>query len=109
MFPGMNKKMMERAMKQLGVKQEELAATEVIIKTPEGSNIIIRDPQVMKVNMMGQETFQITGTIEEERAFSEEDIKTVMEQAHVDEATARKALENAQGDLAKAILDLTGK
>ena len=33
MFPGMNKKAIEQAMKKLGVKQEEIEATEVIIKT----------------------------------------------------------------------------
>ncbi len=38
---------------------------------------------------------------------SEEDIKLVMEQAGVDHDTAKKALEEAKGDLAEAILKLT--
>ncbi|MDO8556285.1 MAG: nascent polypeptide-associated complex protein [Nanoarchaeota archaeon] len=106
MFPGMNKKAMEQAMKKLGVKQEEIPATEVIIKTAEGKDLVIRNPQVMKVNMMGQETLQITGDIEEVSSFSGDDVKTVMEQANVSEEQAREALESAHGDMAQAILDL---
>jgi len=34
----------------------------------------------------------------------EEDVQTVMEQAHVSEKEAKKAIEEAQGDLAEAIL-----
>ena len=39
--------------------------------------------------------------------FSEEDIQLVSLQAGVDEEKARTALEEAKGDLAKAILNLT--
>ena len=35
MIPGINPKQMQKAMKQLGMKQEEIQATEVIIKSPE--------------------------------------------------------------------------
>ncbi len=97
---------MEQAMKKLGVKQEEIAATEVIIKTPEGKDLVIKHPQVMKVNMMGQETLQITGDIQEASSFSSDDVKTVMEQAKVSEEQAREALERAAGDIAQAILDV---
>jgi nascent polypeptide-associated complex subunit alpha len=37
---------------------------------------------------------------------NQEDIKTVMEQTNVSEAEAREAIEKAEGDLAKAILNL---
>ncbi len=106
MFPGMNKKALEQAMKKLNIKQEEIDATEVIIKTSSGKDLIVKNPQVAKVNMMGQETLQITGKIEEASAFSEDDVKTVMEQANVDESTARKALEKHNGDLAEALMEL---
>ena len=55
MIPGMNPRDMQRAMKRLGIKQEEIDAREVIIRTSD-KEIIIQNPQVSKVNMMGQET-----------------------------------------------------
>ena len=108
MIPGMNPRKMQQMMKQLGIQQVDIPATEVIIKTEE-KTITIRNPSVAKVNMMGQETFQISGEIEEQdnkAAISEEDIKTVMQQANVDRAKARQALEDADGDLADAIMNL---
>ena len=112
MFPGMNPRKMQQMMKRMGIQQVEIPATEVIIKT-EDKEIVITEPTVSKVNMMGQETFQISGTVSErektaETGISEDDVKTVMEQAKVDEEKAREALEKAKGDIAKAILDLQG-
>ena len=109
MIPGMNPRKMNHMMKRMGISQQEVDATEVIIRTKE-HDIIIHDPQVSKVNMMGQKTYQIVGQ-EEIREhgspdISEEDIETVMEQAGVDEETARAAIVENDGDLAKAILDL---
>src|SRR3989304_8284999 len=104
MFPGMNPKAMEQAMKRMGIKQQEVPASEVIIKS-EGKDIIITNPNVVRVNMMGQDSFQISGTIEEREAaaeISEEDVKTVAEQASVSEGEARSALESTKGDLAEA-------
>ena len=91
----------------MGVKQEEIDATEVIIKTQD-KELIIRDPHVAKVNMMGQESIQITGSIEERelKPYKEEDVKTVMEQAECSEEEAKEALEKSKGDLAEAILSL---
>lgn len=96
---------MERAMKQLGVKQEKVDAYEVIIKTKE-NNLVIRDPDVMKVNMMGQESLQITGSIEVESNISEDDVNTVAGQAKVSKEEAKEALEKSSGDLAAAIMSL---
>ena len=105
MLPGINPKQMQAAMKKMGIKQTEIPAEEVIIKTKE-KNLIIKNPQVMKVNMMGQESLQITGDIEEESIISEEDITTVAEQANVSKEKAKRALEESNGDLAEAILSL---
>jgi len=110
MFPGMNSRKAAQMMKKMGIQQVEIPAIEVIIKTP-NKEIIITEPQVSKVNMMGQETFQIMGNISErelstEPEINEEDIQTVMEQADVTEEEAKKAIENSEGDLAKAILSL---
>jgi nascent polypeptide-associated complex subunit alpha len=108
MFPGMNPRQMQQAMRKLGIQQVEIEATEVIIKTP-GKDLIIQNPQVSKVNMMGQETFQIVGEVEERERkveINEDDIKTVAEQTGVSEEEAKKAIEETNGDLAEAILKL---
>lgn len=104
MIPNIDPKLMKAAMKKMGIKQEDIAADEVVIKTSSG-NIIIRNPNVTKMTMGGRESFEITGDVSEE-TLSEDDVKTVAEQAGVDEETARKALEDSNGDLAEAILSL---
>ena len=107
---GMNPRKMAQMMKQLGIQQQEINATEVIIRTPE-KDLIIANPSVQKVNMMGQETFQVSGEITEQARsstpeISEEDIKTVMEQTGASKEAAQKAIQGAEGDLAQAILSL---
>jgi nascent polypeptide-associated complex subunit alpha len=104
MMPNMNPRQMQKMMNKLGMKQEEIPATEVIIKGPK--EIIIKNPNVLKVNMMGQETFQITGDISEGTGIGKDDVLTVATQAGVDESEAKKALEESNGDLAEAIMKL---
>ncbi|MBW3021545.1 nascent polypeptide-associated complex protein [Candidatus Woesearchaeota archaeon] len=112
MFPGMNPKKMQQMMKKMGMQQQDIPATEVIIKSAD-KEIVITDPKVSKINMMGQETFQVVGTIHERGRtsekieISEDDIKTVAEQAGVSLDDAKTAIESANGDLAEAILNLT--
>ncbi len=103
----MNPRQMKKMMQRMGIKQREVDSDRVIIESQD-KDIVILNPQVVKVNMMGQDTFQISGQItEREKGIDPEDIETVMEKAGVDEETARKALEKSEGDLAKAILDLS--
>ena len=104
-MPNLNPKQLEQAMKKLGVKQEKIDAYEVVIKTRD-KNFILRNPEVMKVNMMGQQSLQITGDIEEESNITEDDVNTVADQAGVSKDKARLALENSSGDLAAAIMEL---
>jgi len=110
MIPGISPRKMEKMMRKMGIQQVEIPATEVIIKTPE-KEIIIKEPNVSKVNMMGQETFQVVGNIEEkplstEPDINEDDIKTVMEQANVEKKKAEKTLKKNKGDIAATILEL---
>lgn len=100
----MDPKAVKQAMKKLGVRQEEIEAKEVIIKC-EDRDIVIQNPQVVKINMMGQDSIQITGNIieRESEVFNEDDIKTVMEQTGCDRETAKLLLEK-EGDIASAIL-----
>lgn len=111
MFPGgMNPKALEQAMKKMGVNQVEIDATSVVIRCKD-KDIIIDNPSVSKVNMMGQTTFQIVGDAKEVKRVEEEvievtedDIKTVMDQTGVDEDTAFSYIEKSGGDLAEAIM-----
>lgn len=110
MIPGMNSRDMAKAMKRLGIQQVEIDAKEVVMKTAD-SELVFRNPKVSKVNLMGQETYQIIGTPEEkpiqtEPEISEEDIKTVMEQAEASHDAALEAIKHNKGDLAAAILQL---
>jgi len=102
-----NPRQMEKMMKQMGMSQVPIEADEVIIRKSDGSEIVITSPDVQKIKMMGQESFQITGNIEERSGdnFSHDDVRMVAEQAGVSEEEATKALEEF-GDIAEAILHL---
>ncbi len=113
MFPGMNPREMQKAMKRLGIKQDEIDAELVVIKTSE-KDIVISNPHVSKINMMGQETFQISGDITEaehsvKAEINEDDISTVMQQTSCTKEEAVEALEEASGNLAEAIMRLQQK
>ncbi|MBI4009967.1 MAG: nascent polypeptide-associated complex protein [Candidatus Aenigmarchaeota archaeon] len=104
MLPGINPRQMQGMMRKLGIKQEDIEAEEVIIKTKD-KNIIIKNPQVSLIEMSGNKSFQITGKIVES-SINENDIETVAEKARVSLNEAKKALEISRGDLAEAILSL---
>ena len=91
-------------MKQMGISQEEIDASRVIIEKSDG-RIIIENPNVTKVKMNGQETFQISGEIIEEESFSEKDIETIIEKTGCIKEQAIEALEETD-DLAEAIIKL---
>ena len=113
MFPGINPREMQKAMKKLGIKQEEIDAELVIIKTAD-KDLIIKNPQVSRVKMMGQETIQVIGDItevdkNESIEIDEDDIATVIEQTSCTKEEAIDALEQSNGNLAEAILKLQNK
>ena len=114
MFPGgVNPRQMRMAMKKMGIQQDDLEATEVIIRLAD-REIVISNPQVAKVNMMGQHSYQISGE-EEVRSLtsestvpeiSDDDIATVVEATGAGPEDARQAIEAENGDLAAAIMSL---
>ena len=106
MLPGVNPKMLQKAMKQMGVKERELDAVEVLITTSSGNKLIVSDPVVKEIEMMGQKSLQVTGEISEVSGILDEDVETVCAQTGVSKDEAREALEKAGGDLAEAILQL---
>ncbi len=107
---------MRRMMKQMGLQEIE-DVQEVIIRTLE-KELVIKEPQVTVMTQAGQKLWQVVGQSAEERPLSgeleeeavavipEEDVHLVAQQAGVDVKTARAALVDAGGDLAKAILAL---
>ena len=96
-------------MKQMGIAQEEIPASKVIIEKTDNNKLIINNPSVTKIKMQGQETFQIAGDISEESGeveISEQDIQAVIKKTNCSEEQAKQALEKT-GDLADAILELS--
>jgi nascent polypeptide-associated complex subunit alpha len=113
MLPGINPRQMRQAMQRMGIQQQDIEASEVIIRTKD-KEYYFRTPQVARINMMGQYTYQIIGEPEERSPkksveINEDDIKTVMEQAKVSRSEAKTAIEEAKGDLAEAIMNLQNK
>jgi nascent polypeptide-associated complex subunit alpha len=104
MMPNMNPQMMKKLMKQL--KAEEIDADEVVIKTKSG-NLVIKDPQVVKMSVSGVPTFQVVGEAhKEESGVNTEDVKLVMENTECSEEEAIEALAKSKGDIAEAIMKL---
>jgi nascent polypeptide-associated complex subunit alpha len=111
MFQGIDPRMMKQAMKRMGIKQEEILDAKQVIIRCETREIVIDSPSIQKIDMMGEKSFQISGSISErpldtKPEINEDDVKTVMESANVSLDSARKAIEDAEGDLAKAIMSL---
>lgn len=112
LLPKVSPGQMKRMMRQMGMEMEEVKAEQVIIKTSSG-NIVIDEPNVVRVKAMGQMTYQITGEERlegkkvEGKGISDEDVKLVAGQAGVSEEEARAALEKTGGDLAEAIMLLS--
>lgn len=101
-------------MKQMGVQLKSLEdVKEVIIKTAD-HEFVFRDADVAIMTAMGTKIYQIVGTPEErpreekEMEIPDGDVMLVMEQACVDEEKAREALKEMKGDLAAAIMKLSG-
>jgi len=107
MPPGMDPRKMAQLMKQMGIDSEELSAKRVVIETDD-EKLIIEEPQVTKITMQGNISFQIAGKIRKEESISDDDVKMVAEQAGVSEEKAKEALKESSGDIAEAILKLKG-
>lgn len=111
MMRGGNREM-RRMMDKMGLDMNELSnVQEVIIKTDK-KEIIVTKPSVTEMKAKDNSIFTITADNYEERElevpiFSDDDIQLVSQQAGVDEDSAKNALEDAKGDLARAILLLT--
>ncbi len=118
----MSSRDLRRLTKRMGLDINELQGVEeVIIRLPD-KEIVIKNPSVSVIavrggarmyNISGEEEERPRG-VEEETAgleveISEEDVQLVAMQAGVSAEEARRALEEAGGDLAKAIMLLSGR
>jgi nascent polypeptide-associated complex subunit alpha len=107
----MDNRQARRAMERMGINMKEIPdVKEVIIRTPD-KELHITNPSVSEVNAQGNRIFQVAGEVEEteveKKAFSEEDVVLVQQQASVSRERAVAALTEADGEVARAILKLT--
>ena len=95
-------------MKQMGITQNDIPCSRVIIEKQDGNKLIINNPSVVKMKIQGSEMFQVQGEVSESEtpSISEEDIKTVIEKTGASKEQAQEALEKT-GDLAEAIMLLS--
>jgi len=129
MFPGMNPKKLQGMMKKMGMSQKDISAKRVIIEKQDNSKIIIDNPSVVKVDLAGQETFQVSGKItesgeskansedpekaEEQKEIIEEsskfekDVEMIAEKTNKDKEEVAITLEKNNGDIAETILELS--
>ncbi len=102
---------MQKMLKQMNT--EQIDADEVLIKTSGGETLSIKNPQVVKMEIMGQTTFQVVGTAvpvqEEAEGASDEDVNLVMEKTGAGRDEVDAALKESDGDIAGAILKLEKK
>lgn len=97
-------------MQQFGIDVTQVEDVQrVVIETPE-KDIVIEPADVSIMDAKGQRTYQVTGEaseVEKDTGPDEEDVELVVDQAGVDRETAVQALEDADGEPAQAIMDLT--
>jgi nascent polypeptide-associated complex subunit alpha len=101
----------KRMMQRMGLSMDAVADVEQVIIKTSSKEITIEEPEVAMLEMQGQKIFQVTGGKITEKAaerkpsgVAEEDVRLVADQTGKSLEEARKALEECQGDLAKAIL-----
>jgi len=106
-----------RMMQKMGMKMDEIPDVSAVIIRTSSKEIVIDEPSVTTINIQGQTMYQIAGgRISETQPqpstpsmASEEDVQLVAQQTGTTTEEARKALTQAGGDLAKAILSLRQK
>jgi nascent polypeptide-associated complex subunit alpha len=100
-----------RMMDRLGINMKEIPdVQEVVIKTSD-KEMHIRNASVSEIVAQGNRMFQVAGDVEEvdveKKTFSEEDVLLVQQQTGVSKEKALAALEESDGEVARAILKLT--
>lgn len=100
-----------RMMDRMGINMKEIEGVEEVIIKTSTKEIHVRNASVSEVNAQGNRIFQVAGDIEEveveKASFSDEDVLLVQQQAGVSKERAVAALEESNGEVARAILKLT--
>ncbi|MEM3565831.1 MAG: nascent polypeptide-associated complex protein [Candidatus Bathyarchaeia archaeon] len=105
----------KRMMQRMGLSMDAIPDVEQVIIKTISKEIVIENPEVAVVDIQGQKMFQVAGgkikekAVERKLAIPEEDVRLVADQTGKSLEEARKALEECDGDLAKAILLLQSK
>ncbi len=114
MIPNIDPKTLKSVMARLGISSKELQASKVVIELAD-KEIVIENPQITLIEAGGAKSFEITGDIvekaKEEEAVVEikdEDVQFVADNTGASKEEAKKALEESNGDIAKAISLLRG-
>jgi nascent polypeptide-associated complex subunit alpha len=112
----MNPRETKRMMQRMGMNMDSVPDVEQVIIRTSSKEIVVEQPEVAILEMQGQKIFQVIGGQVTEKAperkatvahaitVSEEDVQLVADQTGKSPDAARKALEECEGDLAKAIL-----
>ena len=111
MIPGVNPKQMKAMMKKLGMKMEQFEDVERVIVYTKKGNYIFENAEVVATTMQGATTYQLSGDMrfeEAETVIPDEDVAMVAEQASVSKDAALAALKETKGDIAEAIIKLSG-
>jgi len=110
LFPKMNPAQMAKIMNQMGIKNEPIEASRVIVEKPDGSKLVIENPQVTLIDMQGQKSLQVAGDFVEEAGKEDKgqsDVDLVMQSVpSASREAAEQALKEADGDIAQAIMSL---
>lgn len=108
----MNPRNAKRMMQRMGMNMGEMPDVEEVIFKTRDKEIVVENAQVAVINMSGQKIFQVTGQVIERPlqgeaakvVIPEEDAQLVADQTGKSVEDAKRALEESDGDLAKAIL-----
>jgi len=106
-----------RMMQRMGMKVDEVSDVSAVIIKTTGKDIVIEAPNVTLVSVQGQTMYQIAGgrvseTVPQgsvQSIMPEADVQLVAQQTGKTLEESRKALAEAGGDLARAILLLKGE
>jgi len=100
-----------RMMERMGIDMKEVPNVQEVIIRATDKEMRIKNPSVSEINAQGNRVFQVAGDVEEveveRETFNDEDILLVQQQTGATREKAVAALEESNGEVARAILKLT--
>ena len=114
MMPGrINPRQLNQMMKRMGINVKNIDNVKKVVIQTDTKEYVFENADVSVMEAQGQKTWQIIGEpvvkpLQAQEATLDNDIKLVMEQTGKSAEEARKALKETNGDIAEAILKLTG-